>query len=221
MTLSRDVVVPGMTAEYGEFVELVKGLSAEQWEAPSRCAGWRVADVAAHVVGQLSDVTNLRLEGLGSPEVTERQVEERRGKGPGDLAAELEGAASAASALVAAFDDDAWNAEGPQGNGSTLGYGLESLWFDTFLHGDDIRAAAGLPSVVGEAVLPSISHISQVLTEQGYGAATLKLAGVPEFAVSGGGGDVITGDPMAFILVSTGRAPASSLGLDEAINIYR
>jgi len=44
---------------------------------------------------------------------------------------------------------------------------------------------------------------------------------VDEFPVSGGAGDVITGDPMAFILVSTGRAPASTMGLADTVNIYR
>jgi len=29
--------------------DLLDGLSAEQWESPSLCAGWRVRDVAAHV----------------------------------------------------------------------------------------------------------------------------------------------------------------------------
>ena len=29
--------------------DLLDGLSAEQWQAPSLCAGWRVRDVAAHV----------------------------------------------------------------------------------------------------------------------------------------------------------------------------
>lgn len=221
MALSRNVVVPGMTAEYQSFAELLRGLSDEQWETPSRCAGWRVADVAAHVVGQLNDVTNLRLEGLGTAEVTQRQVEERRGKGPGDLADELQGAAETATALAAAFDDAAWNAEGPQGNGTTLGFGLESLWFDTFLHADDIRAALGRPTVAGAGVLPSVSHIAQVLTDQGWGPATLKLDGVDEFPVSGGAGDLITGDPMTFILVSTGRAPASTMRLDDTVNIYR
>src|SRR6266511_5139937 len=28
---------------------MLEGLSAEEWEAPSLCAGWRVRDVAAHV----------------------------------------------------------------------------------------------------------------------------------------------------------------------------
>ncbi len=221
MTLSRNVVVPGMTAEYQSFADQLRALSDEQWERSSRCAGWRVADVAAHVVGQLTDVTNLRLEGLGTPEVTQRQVDERRGKGPGDLAEELQGAGETATALVAAFDDDAWQAEGPQGNGTTLGFGLEALWFDTFLHADDIHSALDQPSVVGEGVVPSVSHIAQILTDQGWGPATLKLEGLDEFPVSGGAGDLITGDPMTFILVSTGRAPASNMGLDDSVNIYR
>ena len=221
MTLSRNVVLPGIAAEYQSFVELLRGLSDEEWETPSRCAGWRVADVAAHVVGQLTDVTNFRLEGLGTPEVTRRQVDERRGEGPGVLVDELQGAAESAGALVAAFDDDAWSADGPQGNGTTLGFGLESLWFDTFLHADDIRAALDQSTVAGDGVLPSVSHIAQVLTDQGWGPATLKLEGVDEFPVSGGVGDLITGDPMTFILVSTGRAPAATMGLDDMVNIYR
>lgn len=221
MTLGRTVVVPGMSAEYSSFVELLRGLSDDQWETASRCEGWRVADVAAHVVGQLTDVSNLRLEGLGTPDVTQRQVDERRGKSPADLADELEGAAETAAALAAAFDDDAWGAEGPQGNGSTLGFGLESLWFDTFLHADDIRAALDQPTIAGAGVVASVSHIAQVLTDQGWGPATLKLEGLDEFPVSGGAGDVITGDPMSFILVSTGRAPASTIGLANTVNIYR
>ena len=80
MTLARSVVVPGMLTEYAAFADLLSDLSPEQWETPSRCDGWRVADVAAHVVGQLSDVTALRLDGLGTPEVTARQVDERRGR---------------------------------------------------------------------------------------------------------------------------------------------
>ncbi|MET8779404.1 maleylpyruvate isomerase family mycothiol-dependent enzyme [Nocardia sp. NPDC004654] len=43
-------------AERVELAELVTGLSAEQWDAPSLCATWRVRDVAAHVhaYGQLT-----------------------------------------------------------------------------------------------------------------------------------------------------------------------
>ena len=101
------------------------------------------------------------------------------------------------------------------------GFGLEALWFDTFLHADDIRDALDVPTVGGDGLLPSVSHIAQVLTDQGWRSATLKLEGLDEFPVSAGGGELITGDPMTFILVSTGRAPASTMGLDDTVNIYR
>ena len=86
MTLERTVVIPGMITEYAAFAELLRGLSDDQWAAPSRCEEWAVADVAGHVVGQLVDVSTLRLDGLGTPEVTDRQVRERRGRRPHELA---------------------------------------------------------------------------------------------------------------------------------------
>ncbi len=221
MTLSRDVVVPGMLSEYRSFGELVAGLSAEDWEAPSRCEGWRAADVAAHVIGQLTDVVNLRLEGLGSPEATARQVDERRGKSPGELAEELDSSVKVAENLVTAFDEAAFEAPGPPGTTGTLGFGLESLWFDTYLHADDIRFALGRPSSRGEGLLPSLSHIAQVLSDQGWGPAVLHLDGFAEFPVSGGGGTTITGDALGFVLVSTGRADPETIGLDGSVNIYR
>jgi uncharacterized protein (TIGR03083 family) len=222
MTLARSVVVPGMITEYGVFAELLDGLTVEQWEAESRCENWRVADVAAHVVGQLTDVTALRLDGLGTPEVTARQVAERRGRTAADLAEELRATTKAATDLVDAFDEDAFNAEGPQGNGQTLGYGLEALWFDTFLHGDDILAAVGRSTTAREAHAPSVSHISDTLSQEGAAPATITLTGLDEFLVSGGDSNrIIKGDPMQFILVATGRADPASMGLEPEINIYR
>jgi hypothetical protein len=59
-----------------------------------------------------------------------------------------------------------------------------------------------------------------MLTEQGYRPVTLAFAGFGEFPVSGGG-DAVNGDADAFVLVATGRADPATLGLDEAVNIYR
>jgi uncharacterized protein (TIGR03083 family) len=222
MTLERSVVVPGMITEYGVFADLLDGLTPEQWEAVSRCESWRVADVAAHVVGQLTDVTALRLDGLGSPEVTARQVDERRGRTAGELAEELRTTAKAATDLVDAFDEEAFNAEGPQGNGQTLGFGLEALWFDTYLHGDDILSTFGRSTPSPKGYAPSVSHISQVLTQESAVPATIRLAGLDDFHVSGGDlRRLIDGDPMQFILVATGRADPASMGLEPEINIYR
>lgn len=36
--------------ERAELVELLRGLSEQEWETPSLCAGWRVRDVVAHLL---------------------------------------------------------------------------------------------------------------------------------------------------------------------------
>ena len=221
MTLPRDVVIPGMLDEYASFSELLRSISAEDWERPSRCQDWRVADVAAHVVGQLTDVTNLRLEGLGSPEVTDRQVRERAGRSPGELADELDVGRKTAGELANAFDEAAWEAPAPGGTAGTLGFGLEALWFDAYLHADDIRDGLGRPAGPDTGVAASVSHIAQVLTDQGWGPATLALDGLDPFPVAGGGGQEVAGDPMTFVLVATGRRDPAALGLDPSVNIYR
>jgi uncharacterized protein (TIGR03083 family) len=167
-------------------------------------------------------VTALRLDGLGTPEVTARQVDERRGRTSIDLADELRTSAKAAAELAEAFDEAAFNAEGPQGNGQTLGYGLEALWFDTYLHGGDILDALDLPMTSASGFAPSVSHISDTLTQEGAKPATIRLSGLDEFLVSGGDDTrVIAGDPVQFILVATGRAEPATMGLDPEINIYR
>ncbi len=221
MTLEQTVAVPGMLAEYRSFSKLIRGLSDNEWSAPSRCAGWAAADVAAHVTGQLTDVVNFRLEGIGTPEVTERQVMGRRNRPTTDLADELDASIESASPLVEAFDDAAWNAPGPAGTTGTLGDGIEALWFDTYLHADDIRNAAGRPSQKESGLLPSLSHLASVLTAQGWGPAELSFAGLGPFFISGGSGPVISGDPFAFVLCSTGRGDPAQFGLDESVNIYR
>ena len=49
----------------------------------------------------------------------------------------------------------------------------------------------------------------------------LSLDGIDEVAIGGGGDRRVTGDPLTFVLVATGRANPSALGLDDTVNIYR
>ncbi len=219
MTLAREEIVAGLIDELGRFEELVRSLDVDEAQAASRCTGWSAADVAAHVIGQLADITGGRFDGLGTPEVTARQVEERRGRTPKELADELAEVRQASAALLAVFDDAAWNGPSPAGTG-TLGDGVEALWFDAALHADDIRAAVGRPSDMSSGTRVALSHLAMILTDQGYPPATLALDGMDEFVVSGGG-PAITGPPAEFVLVATGRAAPESLGLDETINVYR
>jgi uncharacterized protein (TIGR03083 family) len=220
MTLARETVQTGVLSEYQSFGELVRRQSEESWQRPTRCEGWSVADVAAHVIGQLTDVVAFRLEGLGTPEVTARQVAERSGRRPGELADELLDGTNTASALVVTFDDAAWDAPVAGSPTRSLGFGLESLWFDTFVHADDIRDALGEPAQLGDGLVASMSHIAQELSDRGWPAATLAFEQMPGFAVSGGDGRRISGDPMTFVLVATGRGDPAKLDLDPSINIY-
>lgn len=220
MTLARSVVVPNYQEELAAFVDLLRSLDAGEWERPSRCEGWRVADVAAHVAGSLTDIVNGRIEGQGTAEVTARQVEERRGRTAAELADELEGAAKVGADILATFDDATWEAPAPGGFEGTLGFGIESLWYDVFLHADDIRAAIARPSVPGPGLEASLSHVAEFLDRRGWGPATLALDGTAEYPVGDGTGPHITGDPLAFVLAATGRADPTPLGLTPAVNIY-
>jgi hypothetical protein len=152
--------------------------------------------------------------------VTQRQVDERRGRSPAELADELDADAKIAADLVAGFDDSTWNGPAPAGIPGTLGEGVEALWYDAYLHADDIRAAIGRSSERGPGLRASVSHVVDELERRGWGPATLALDGMPETNVGGGGGRRITGDALEFTLVATGRRDPSTLGLDASVNIY-
>ena len=232
MALPRTEVTIGLLEELERFKGLIQGLSAAEWSTPSRCEGWTVGDVAAHVIGGMADVAAFRLEGLGTPEVTARQVAERQGRSPGELADELGAAIKSTAELLNAFNDEAWGMQAPGGFDFTLGEGVEALWHDAWLHGDDILSALGRPSDRGDGMKASVSHIADVLTREGWGPAVLALDGLPEFAVNTGNGGSprgsggvprsrLTGDPLEFVYAATGRGALAPLGLDEGANIYR
>jgi uncharacterized protein (TIGR03083 family) len=220
MTLSRKEVVEGLIQELESFGQLIGPLEAAAWAAPTRCEGWSVADVSAHVVGTMADVVGGRLDDLGSPEVTAREVAERRGRVPAEVAAELAQVATVTAELGAAFDDEAWAAPAPGGYDGSLGDGVETLWYDAYLHGEDIRAALGQKPARGAGLRPSVHHVARILGQRGWGPATLSFHDVDTVTVGRGGGPSFTGDALAFVLAATGRADPGELGLDATVNIY-
>jgi uncharacterized protein (TIGR03083 family) len=220
MTLSRDEVSKGLVVELDNMEQLLRSIDDDDWNKPSRCEGWTVAGVASHAVGGVADVVNGKLDGLGTPEVTQREVEERAGRSPAELADEVATIRKQAADMLTIFDDDAWQAPAPGGYAGTLGDGVEAMWFDLYAHGDDIRDAIGRPSERGDGLRPTVSHIATELTKRGWGPATLALDGLPEFPVGDGTGPRIDGDPLQFMRVATGRENAASMGLDDDVNLY-
>jgi uncharacterized protein (TIGR03083 family) len=201
MALPKDQVTEGLVAELGRFEALIRPLSDADWATPSRCDGWTVGDVARHVVGSLADVAAGQLDGLGTPEVTAREVAERAGRSPAELADECAQVREAAAGLLAVFDDAAWAAPAPGGYEGTLGDGVEALWYDTWLHADDIRSALGRPSEPEPSLESGVSHVAFELRKRGHD-------------------DAVVGDPFTWVLVATGRAEPAAIGAGAPINIY-
>jgi uncharacterized protein (TIGR03083 family) len=212
--LERTDVARGALDEYDSFAALIEPLAAAEWDAPTRCAGFLVRDVAGHVVGLAEDVAR----GVPGSRNAEEEAASVRADSPAQVAARLREALGIIRALLDALDDDMWNGPSPVPD-LTFGRGVLTLWYDAFVHADDIRAALGRPSERGDGLGASVSYLAGELTTKGWGPATLALDGMPRYDV-GAGGREVGGDPMQFVLVATGRAEPSTLGLEPGVSIY-
>jgi uncharacterized protein (TIGR03083 family) len=209
MALPRTEVVQGFSDEMARFSDLVRSLSETELATHTRCEGWTAGDTAAHVAGTLADIIAGRMEGLGTPEVTQRAVDERRGRTAAELADELDQVAKVGADILASFDDEAWAGPGPAGVAGTLGYGVESLWYDAYLHGEDIRAAVGRPATHGPGLRAAVSHVVDSLAMNDWPGQAPVHVDSPDH------------EKHAFVLAGTGRADPATIGLDETVNIYR
>ncbi len=117
-------------AERADLAELLDGLSAEQWNAPTLCSRWRVRDVVAHVISY----DDLGVRGLAGrfaagrfvpDQVNEVGVRRYASLTPDELLVELRAHLEPAG-LTAAF-------------GGRIGL------VDGLIHHQDIRRALGLP----------------------------------------------------------------------------
>jgi uncharacterized protein (TIGR03083 family) len=216
MGLGREEAINGLMAEYEAFGGLVRSLDEKQWAATSRCVGWQAGDVARHVVGTAVDVA----AGQAGTHTPDEEVAERKGRSAAEVADEFDAAMGTLRNLGALIDEDAWNGPSPVPD-LTMRQGILTLVYDTYVHGDDIRVAAGLePSGPGVGLDASVEYLAEQLTDKGWGPATLALDGMEKIDVRGGG-DPVTGDPKQFVLAATGRTDPGALGLDETVNIYR
>ena len=202
MTLDREAIVDGLLGEYDHYRKLLAELDADQERRPTRCDGWTVHDVVAHVVGLASDAFAGRI-GRFTPE---EQVAMRRDLTPAELADELDQALLLGEPVLRAVTPAQWDGESGA-PGLTLGQGLLTLWNDAWVHRDDVRAALGQPPDTGPGLAASRAYLRWSLERQGW---------VPPSDV-----DVDAIDDHAFVLAATGRIPAAQVGLDRRVNVYR
>jgi uncharacterized protein (TIGR03083 family) len=212
--LARTDIAQGLIDEYQAFASLVESLDPAEWATPSRCAGFDVRDVAGHVIGLAEDV----VKGVPGSRNAEEEAASVRGDTPAQAAARLRAVVEGLEPLLAALDDAMW--DGPSGVPDlTFGAGVHLLWYDAFVHADDIRAAIGRPSEIGPGLGASVDYLAGELESRGWGPATLALSGQARRDIAGGGREV-NGDPLQFVLAATGRLDPSTLELGPDVNIY-
>src|SRR3954451_9854877 len=140
MGLGREEGIAGLLAEYETFGGLVRSLDAQQWEAPSRCAGWTAGDVARHVVGTATDVAN----GVVGTHTPDEEGAQRQGGTATQIADELETAMGTLRNLASVINDDVWNGPAPVPD-LTMRQGILTLIYDLYVHNDDLPAAVSMP----------------------------------------------------------------------------
>lgn len=217
MSLTRTETVEGLEAEWASVESFLRGLRPEDMDRQTRCEGWTVRNVAAHLVGTVLDIAG----GTVGTTTGDEHVEDRAAHTPAKLADELHHGAEIAMKILRAIDDHIWAQPSPFA-GLTTRQGVEALWLESFVHEDDIRDALGMPSRAegGLALVVSLHHVAEEMGRHGWTKTTLALDGVPPIRI-GPGGTPITGDPVKFLLAATGRIPAEDVGLDSKLSIYR
>src|SRR5205809_7900719 len=73
-------------SEQTEFVDLLRGLTSEQWAAPSLCRGWSVHEVVIHIALHAHTTAPQRIAQLARLGFSEsRQLESERGRTTDEL----------------------------------------------------------------------------------------------------------------------------------------
>jgi uncharacterized protein (TIGR03083 family) len=186
-------------AERLEFADFLAGLTAEQWAAPSLCAGWTVRDVAAHCVS---------FEGLTGGQLATRFLKGRLRTDRINALAVADLAGSSPDELIGLLRDNAL----PHGLGA--GFGGRVALTDNMIHQQDIRRPLGLARTIpAERLSAALDFVRYSPTIRG----ALQVRGVRLVATdsdwSYGKGPEVRGQGEALLMVMAGR-PAALPDLD-------
>ena len=211
----RHRTLTGLVGEYRSFAEHIGALSDSDWSRDTRCTSWQVRDVAAHVVGQAIDTVSGAIGGR----TPDDQAAALRSESPTALVAQLDAALTSITQLATVIDDVAWSAPSPV-PGFTLGQGTHALLQDAYVHGDDIRAALGLPFDPGPGLDASLDFVLGALlrddTARAEPAIARLLATPAEHFTEQTGMAAYD-----FLLAATGRGDPAPLRLPHSVNIFR
>lgn len=237
--VTQQRIADELKTERERLTTYLEALPEGAWDKESLCEGWTIKDVMAHTIGIASDVANRRLEGVGSVEQNQRQVDERKDHSPRQLLDEWTEQGALLEQGILELDDAFWQA--PYSENFNVGQALQRMVEDIWVHNHDIRLPLGEEPIDG----PGRTSTLEVATREWATRLPRLAPSVGSFDVSvgdfsssvKGAGDVavsVTGDPITLALVSTGRigldeatadgrlsvTPEAPAGLADAINIY-
>ncbi|HYZ90783.1 MAG TPA: maleylpyruvate isomerase family mycothiol-dependent enzyme [Actinomycetota bacterium] len=224
--------------EREQLTAYLRALPDGAWDKDSLCEGWTIHDVMAHAIGIASDVANRRLDGVGSPEQNQRQVDERKDRSPKELLDEWDDQGTLLEQGILELDDQFWNA--PYSPGFNVGQALQRMVEDIWVHAHDVRLPLGDDPFGGPGLQSTLEVAAREwenrLPTHAPTVGSLDVQTGDFTASAPGAGDTavkVTGDAVTLALVSTGRIPLDTAiadgklsvepkpdGLAAALNIY-
>jgi uncharacterized protein (TIGR03083 family) len=195
MTSTRTDLTQHVHAERERLAELLAGLTDEQWDSPSLCAGWRVREVLAHITMPFRTRPPQFLLGLAAARFSFDRYADR--------AARADAARMSAAELLAALRANIAHPWQPPGGGPT-----GALSHDT-IHGLDITEPLGLPAPPVERIALVLANTNaRSLAYFGVDLAGIQLRGTDADVRLGEGKPVELG-VKDILLTITGRRPLS------------
>ncbi|WP_327392337.1 maleylpyruvate isomerase family mycothiol-dependent enzyme [Streptomyces sp. NBC_01186] len=181
-----------IAAERGEFAEVLDGLAAEDWDAPSLCAGWRVREVAAHMsLGFRCPLPRMMRELIVARGSLHRMT---------DQCARKDAARMTTGEMASALRDNARHPWKPPVGGITAALGHDVV------HGLDITVALGHEREVPQERVAALLAVVTPKTVKFFGA---DLGGVELYAEdlgwSYGTGSRLSGSAQDLLLLTYGR----------------
>jgi uncharacterized protein (TIGR03083 family) len=221
-------VIEAIRADRDALVEISRGLSAQQWQAASGCAGWRVQDVVSHLATTfwaVVDGTQLPdVEGLPFEQAAEVMVQSRQQLTPEAALADYEQVSGAALQQVlpamATLD-----MEIPMGDGGTYPAAMlaNAYAFDHYVHiRQDLFGPRGPldgppPPSDEPRLAATLDWIEAALPQQNPGAADQATL---EFVLIGFGSGApkgtATSDVPTFVRYITQRGTWPELGVQAS-----
>jgi uncharacterized protein (TIGR03083 family) len=237
--VTQQRIADELRAERESLTAYLESLPEAAWDKQSLCTDWTIKQLMAHTIGIASDVANRRLDGVGTAEANQRQVDERAERTPRELLDEWAAEGKLLEDGILELDDAFWNT--PYSDNFTVGHALQRMVEDIWVHGQDIRIPLGDETTAGPAMISTLEVGSRDLANRlprlapDVGTVTIEAGDFTSTVQGAGTTDVkVSGDPITLGLVSTGRIPLDEAvadgklsvspsvpsGLADAINIY-